>query len=620
MNITALKVAVLSLIFSLVLPTVAFSITIHVPKDYLKIQDAINAASTGDTILVDQGIYVENIDFLGKDITVKSEHGPEVTIIDANMKDSGVAFVNGETEKAILDGFTITNGCGHTYIAKNKVGGGIYCYGSSPIIINNIIIDNKSNMGGGVASIGGNCEPEISQCIIADNIVKENSGMGSGGGIYSESGANINYCTIENNRCDYYGGGIGVSGYSGIDKPLIINNIIKNNIALSKGAGFGGGIGTSGAPKPLINKNIITGNLARDEGGINCYEARIINNLIINNTANKLGAGYGGGIITSGNYAEISKNRIINNKAFTLGGGICWAAYSGIINNNIICYNNACDGTIGVPMRGGGIGLYQIASGKTLITNCIITNNYSEDYGGGVCHYYNSKSLMINNTLYANKADSEGSGIYLNMDSTFSIVNSILYENVSDQIAYETASPAVTYCNIKGGWPGTGNIDSDPLFADPFNLDFHIKYNSPCRDAGDKTLADLPTFDFEKDPRVAYGEVDMGADEFYNHLYMTGLTTLGAPVDLKITGIPGTAPLCLCLSMNAKQIPQNTKWGQWYLEYPLVGPVLLGQIPAVDGIFVLLCAIPTTPAGPYDFHMQALIGNELSNCCTVEVK
>jgi len=74
------------------------------------------------------------------------------------------------------------------------------------------------------------------------------------------------------------------------------------------------------------------------------------------------------------------------------------------------------------------------------------------------------------------------------------------------------------------------------------------------------------------------------------------------------------------LSMNTKQIPQNTKWGKWYLDYPLLGPVLLGQIPAVDGIFVLPGSIPTTPAGQYDFHMQALIGQELSNCCTVQVK
>jgi len=100
MNKTVFKVAVLSLIFILSIQAITFCNTIHVPKDYLKIQDAINAASTGDMILVDHGTYVENIDFLGKDITVKSEDGPEVTIIDANMQDSAVAFMYGETSQS----------------------------------------------------------------------------------------------------------------------------------------------------------------------------------------------------------------------------------------------------------------------------------------------------------------------------------------------------------------------------------------------------------------------------------------------------------------------------------------------------------------------------------------
>jgi len=355
------------------------------------------------------------------------------------------------------------------------------------------------------------------------------------------------------------------------------------------------------------------------------WDAKIYNNLICNNKAKHPGGGgNGGGIVTSGLNPEISNNIIVNNTAFVEGGGILWAAYSGKIDNNIICYNKAS----GSPhpqatIYGGGIAFHQSQAGKTKLSNCVIANNEAEDYGGGICSYgwyYKSKVDMINNTICMNKAGKSGSGIYMNKEASFKISNSIIYDNINDEIGHDNKPPIVTYSNIRGGWSGTGNIDSDPLFADPFNLDFHIKYNSPCRDTGNKTLLDLPSFDFENDPRIAWGEVDMGADEFYNHLYTIGLPSHGKPIDVKITGQPGPASLWLCLSMNAKQLPQNTKWGQWYLEFPFLGPVMLGQIPAVDGIYVLPGIIPTTPAGQYDFHMQALIGTDLSNCCTVEVK
>src|SRR5438270_13816905 len=99
--------------------------TINVPVDQPTIQAGIDAASGGDTVLVAPGTYVENINFRGKGITVKSSAGAKATTIDGNSAGSVVTFKTGETRAAVLDGFTITHGL------DISNGGGITVYASS---------------------------------------------------------------------------------------------------------------------------------------------------------------------------------------------------------------------------------------------------------------------------------------------------------------------------------------------------------------------------------------------------------------------------------------------------------------------------------------------------------
>jgi hypothetical protein len=115
---------------------------------YTSIQAAINAAVDGDTVLVHDGTYVENINFLGKAITVKSVNGAASTI-NGNGSSSLVTFNHGEGSGSVLDGFTMTN----CIVGGNtaSTGGGIYCYSaSSPTIINSTISGNTANTGAGI--------------------------------------------------------------------------------------------------------------------------------------------------------------------------------------------------------------------------------------------------------------------------------------------------------------------------------------------------------------------------------------------------------------------------------------------------------------------------------------
>jgi hypothetical protein len=134
---------------------------IHVPADYPSIQAAIDAAVDGDTVLVAPGTYVENINFKGKAITVKSSAGAESTVINGKNpqnpdRGSVVLFMKGEQADSVLEGFSLIKGSG-TYQDYwgfwDPYGGGIFCKASSPTILNNIISENDADYGAGISCL-----------------------------------------------------------------------------------------------------------------------------------------------------------------------------------------------------------------------------------------------------------------------------------------------------------------------------------------------------------------------------------------------------------------------------------------------------------------------------------
>jgi len=128
---------------------------------------------------------------------------------------------------------------------------------------------------------------------------------------------------------------------------------------------------------------------------------------------------------------------------------------------------------------GSGGGIYNQSSSPT-VTNCTFNGNSAIQYGGGI---YNSSSSprLTNCTFSGNTALYLGGAIYSSSSSP-KVTNCILGRNHPDQ-AYGSA--AISYSDIEGSWIGVGNIDTDPVFLDPFGGNLRLMSGSPCIDAGD---------------------------------------------------------------------------------------------------------------------------------------
>ena len=206
-------------------------ISFLVPDEHPTIQAAINVAESGNTILVSPGIYRENIDFMGKDVKVHSVDGPVKTIIDGDRVGSVAVFTSGETEEAVLDGFTIKNGSG-TFITlapyigfERYVGGGLYLENSSPTITNCMITNNYAFIGGGLYLRAST--PTIMNSMIVRNRATGLS-LGGGGIFLEDSSPTITHCTVGSNLAGQYGGAIFCYNAS----PRITNSILWGDSAL----------------------------------------------------------------------------------------------------------------------------------------------------------------------------------------------------------------------------------------------------------------------------------------------------------------------------------------------------------------------------------------------------
>jgi len=317
-------------------------------------------------------------------------------------------------------------------------------------------------------------------------------------GVWSGS---LNNITIENNIIEdngtqdikQEGGGIGLEG----------NNVtIKNNLIRNNKAGRGAAIGrTSDVTDFLISGNLIENNTGYDDhaGGIAINgTGTITRNIFDGNVAAKSYTyGWGGAILIT-NY---DTTKLI------------------ILSHNIYRNNYA-------PSRGGAVFVDEAA--KVRMEHELFYNNKSGESGSAIyvdeSWEHNPSVLYMDNcTVSGNSTDGGAAALYVEKSIAY-VQNSIFWNNGGDfQVADGTAlaNLTVNYTLTQQGFTGTGNISSNPLFANAATGDFHVQStngrynpatglfvndgaNSPAIDAGN------PSSDYSNEPSPNGGRVNLG--------------------------------------------------------------------------------------------------------------
>ena len=383
------------------------------------IQQGIDAASSGDSVLVTNGIYyITDTITVSSGVTVQGVSGRDETIVDGQYP----AYTNRcfyLNAGCVVDGFTVRNG-----YADSDVGGGVYMDMGAGKVANCTIVSNTAySSGGGIYCRLGTL---ITNCVIKNNkttySISGTTTVG-GGGVYMYNGGSLVNSIIENNTSGYYGGGVAAFGAN----TLVDSCMLRGNIATT-----GGGLRLyCDSYAGLVQNSTITNNNAQSGGGISFYGLNVRGGVVSNtivcfNTANR-----GGGVIYDNHGGTGIGLTISDNVCSNQGGGVLITG-DGQLLDSVISRNYNYDETYGAHEARGGGGLYFYNGGvvsnctisgnmvtrkaagvfirfRGTLVNCVITNNQSvSGYVGGV--YMQQNGLLRNCLVAHNDAPSGSAG------------------------------------------------------------------------------------------------------------------------------------------------------------------------------------------------------------------
>ncbi len=360
-----------------------------------------------------------------------------------------------------------------------------------------------------------------------------------GGGIYQDrASATYSNLIITDNYASWYGGAFGGGVFANQSNSTFTNVTVSNNNASSPVAEGGGMYFSNGAPT-LTNVTFFSNKSSSHGGGL----ALDGSEATLTNVTFKLNQGVsGGGLwITNPSYPKLTNVAFIDNQA-TYGGG----------------------------------GLYSENVSKPTLVNAVFMGNYGR-YGGGVAA--DGSQVNITNATFNGNLAEQGGAVYSDNYGDTILTNSIIWGDgaVRPEVPlveiYNVGGgqTSVNYSIVQGGYPGTGNLNSDPKLlsmvdpqtGDTTHANMRLDPTSPAINAGDPNAAipPLPSTDLDGKPRIVGPRIDMGAYEVQDttppdtSLSTTPANPSGANVSFTFSGsddiTPGASLTFQCSLDNA---------------------------------------------------------------------
>jgi T5SS/PEP-CTERM-associated repeat protein len=452
------------------------------------IQDAVAVSAPADLVLVTNGVYQTGLNTVSgtltcrvaitQPITVQSVNGPVATVIDGGGVMRCLYITNGVS----FSGFTLTNGAA-------DVGAGVWCESPSSVVSNCVMVGNTAETGNGYG--GAAYQGTLNNCVLSSN------SAWWGGGVYSSA---VNNCTLSGNW-----GNLGGSAYG----STLIGCILSSNATPN-----GGG----GAYLCTLNNCLLATNSGNWAGG--AWDCTLTNCTLTGNSSSQVG---GGAFSCTLNNCTLSYN-FVGSDAVTLqccgwsaGGG---AAFSTL--NNCLLLNNAAHVYIIYETDGGGA--YNCS-----LNNCLVIGNYADGAGAG------GGGGLFGGTANVCTVVGNSSGYYAGgggIQGT-TVNNCIIVNNKHQGVANNYNGGVFAFTCTSPVPYGRGNIDVNPIFVNSGAGDYHLQTNSPCINAGNNDYVTAST-DFDGNPRVVGGTVDLGAYEFQSPKSLISYAWLqqyGLPID-----------------------------------------------------------------------------------------
>jgi len=370
--------------------------------DWTTIQEGIDEAPDGATLLVCPGLYEEDLSVLGREIAVVAIEGPDVTRIRGSGTTSTIT-VQGAFDGASFEGFAISGGV-------SVAGGGITCSQSDLGLYDNVVTGSTATYGGGFYATS--CTLDVD-----GNTFSENEATDRGGGVYldSSSGA-LSANTISHNVAVDGGGGFVRNGSVSLLENTFDQNYASNPDEETWSGRGGGGGGLFTWANVTIEGNTFSSNEAFGGAGVYLYGGSGVfeDNLVQGNTCWEDGAG----LYTNQSSYDLIGNEFRENVATDDAGGARVYVGRMLVQDNSFYGNQASDDA-------GGL---KLSHSENEIYDNYFEGNSTGDAGGGM-ELDNETSTASGNVFVGNSA-TRGAGLHAwYNEGTMTISDSEFYEN-----------------------------------------------------------------------------------------------------------------------------------------------------------------------------------------------